>query len=837
MNLPFSKLQIKIHALDNPTSVFKKRNLLSLNCINKSNSKKKIHTQLRTYTNDLPHYMMPLKSNINKNNYNSNNNNNNNNNKKTIKNNSSTHFKNLKLKISKNNYNNSKTKIKLPQLSREKSDHMLYSKSKDNNSNHKQKMQDISMPNINNSFYNIKSNDKSNLNIDNFNNEHKKYSVKDNNNNIYSNISNLNLNETDNNNDIILSEQNNNNFQSLNNCSSDSGSQKNINKQFQAIISELQKTINEQNKELSDRNKELELLRNQIHEKENENKINNYFQDIKENENEKNESENINEYKNENELLNKEIERYKSLLNDYKKNNQEKNLQNEINKEMIEKLQKELKNLKENIESLSDKYQNELNNNKILEEKYKYIKNNTRTPEESTEMYKEKIEQKENLIAKLEEEIYQIKLKKNKFKRCKAESFEFICNINNNDKSQVSQISRTLTREFIVKIEVVDGKLSSNNINNEEGNENAIDSPSKKYVITSSKNSISSLNIIQNDNLKLNLNEKEYNKIQLLLNILLLINNITEDILKEKINQLQNIKYDIQFSLNINELCQNLKISNRELIKQFVNDFLIKDKKGENVLKELYKYQYNGGSLGGSIDATWDEMRDKIFEKCEKYDYRKKKTIPFHYLKHLYKEMCYEKKVSFVEKNFFEIVYKCKEQQDNDIYSLFDIFYENLIEPQNNKENINKEKQKEENENEKEEELNNINNENIEDNDIKNNISNSNDKIDISNHEDNNLNDKSKDEEIRENNNISQKVSDNEVYEPKKLKYKNLIDNFLDKVIKEAIEKQKDEDDDLVKARSFDQDAFSKLILQMDNNNISKQNKSSSDGEENDFDI
>ena len=43
--------------------------------------------------------------------------------------------------------------------------------------------------------------------------------------------------------------------------------------------------------------------------------------------------------------------------------------------------------------------------------------------------------------------------------RCKAESFEFICNINNNDKSQ---ISRTLTREFIVEIEVVDGKLSNN---------------------------------------------------------------------------------------------------------------------------------------------------------------------------------------------------------------------------------------------------------------------------------------------------------------------------------------------------------------------------------------
>jgi hypothetical protein len=59
---------------------------------------------------------------------------------------------------------------------------------------------------------------------------------------------------------------------------------------------------------------------------------------------------------------------------------------------------------------------------------------------------------------------------------------------------------------------------------------------------------------------------------------------------------------------------------------------------------------------------------------------------------------------------------------------------------------------------------------------------------------------------------------------------------FLDKVIKEAIEKQKDDDDELVKARSYDQDIFSKFVLHSENN-ASKMNKSSSDGEENDFDI
>ena len=147
------------------------------------------------------------------------------------------------------------------------------------------------------------------------------------------------------------------------------------------------------------------------------------------------------------------------------------------------------------------------------------------------------------------------------------------------------QIARTLTREFIVKIEVVDGKLSSNhntnNINNnDDTNEKIIiDSPSKK--ILSSKNSISSVNIIQNDNFKLNFNDKEYNKIQLLLNVLFAINGINEEILKEKINQIQNKKHD----LNINEICENLKISNKDLIKQFINDFLEKEKKRRKCIK------------------------------------------------------------------------------------------------------------------------------------------------------------------------------------------------------------------------------------------------------------
>ena len=249
---------------------------------------------------------------------------------------------------------------------------------------------------------------------------------------------------------------------------------------------------------------------------------------------------------------------------------------------MIENLQKELKTLKENIESLSNKYQSELTNNKILEQKYKYIKNNIHTPQELTEKYENRINQQEKMIADLEEELFQIKSKKNIIKKSKLSSFEILGNINeNNYESNKEKLERTLTREFIVKIEVVDGKMSSHNDNS---NDNIIiDSPSKKYIL-SSKNSISSLHLGQNDNNKLILSEKFYNKIQLLLNILLIINGINEEILNEKINQMQNKKNDNQINIVINELCENLKILNKHLVKQFINDYLIKDRKGENPL-------------------------------------------------------------------------------------------------------------------------------------------------------------------------------------------------------------------------------------------------------------
>ena len=793
MNLPFSKLQIKIHALDNPTSVFKKRHLLSLNCINKVNPKKKNTTPIRNFTDNLPHYMLPLKNNLshkNNSNYNSKG-------KTNEKINTSAHLKNKKLKGLKSNLNNSK--IKLPHLSREKSAHnILYSKINANRNNisniKRNSKQDISIPNINNSFHNIKINDNNNSNIEIFNNNEKKNSLKDNNvkENIYSN--NNNLNDTNN-------EEQNNNYPSINNYSSDSGSYNNIPKQFQSIISDLQKKINKQKKLLSERKKEIEILKKQINDNENDKDIikNNYYNDNIEDIN------NNKVYEKENELLNKEIERYKSLLNDYKKNNQEKNHQNEINKEMIDKLKEELKTLKENIESLSDKYQNELNNNKILEAKYNYLKNTTKTPEELTESYKNKIKELENSKVKLEEELFQIRNKKYNFKKSKTLTLELLANLNNNkDKLKMA---KTLKKEFIIKLEILTGNSNHNNNIND----------SKTKTLLSSKN-FSSENGIQNE---LILSEKEYKKIQFLLNIILILNGIKEEFIRDKIIQLENKKKDAQINSDLNDLCQNLKISNKDLIKQFMNDFLIKEKKGLNALKALFKY--NKTNLDENIDG---ESKKNIFEKCITYDYKNKKTIPFNYFKHLYKENCHNKMKSFSEKQFFHIIYECKLQKNNNIYSIFDIFYGNLKEDDSKK-----------NEQEKKEK---IINEQKDNNSEKNNLINSyeiNNKDEINNNDDkikNNVinNDEIKNDEVNEISNINNKLNP-----PHKLKYQDLIQNFLDKVIKEAIEKQKDDDDDSVKARSFDQDIYNKLILQIDNNNISKMNKSSSDGEDNDFDI
>ena len=152
---PLYKLKINIHGFDNPTSVFKKKNFLSLNCIHSS---KKSKTPLRIFSKEeLPHYMLPIKAHKDK----------------------DENKKNNKIK---------KPKIKLDILCRNKSDIELESKKKYNS-------------NKVNNIYNTINFNKNNLNTNVFTSAHlNDYSSsnKDNNENIISelNIITHNINNT-----------------------------------------------------------------------------------------------------------------------------------------------------------------------------------------------------------------------------------------------------------------------------------------------------------------------------------------------------------------------------------------------------------------------------------------------------------------------------------------------------------------------------------------------------------------------------------------------------------------------------------------------------------------
>ena len=223
---PLSKLKIKIRGVDNPTSVFKKRSYLSLNCIQKSNKSK---TPLRIFTSDeLPHYMMPIKCHLNKteNNYRS----------------------QIRLKVKK-------PAVKLSILSKNKTDNEMKVIQDNNNK-------------IDNVYDTITVN-KNNLNT-NFNQDTRlndcSSSNKDNNENIISELNIINHNNSNNNNGSFDEPSHN------------------------SLISDLQKKINEQNILLSTRKKEIENLKNQINKYKN-NDIKEDRQEIEKNKNntEKNE--------------------------------------------------------------------------------------------------------------------------------------------------------------------------------------------------------------------------------------------------------------------------------------------------------------------------------------------------------------------------------------------------------------------------------------------------------------------------------------------------------------------------------------------------------------------
>ena len=394
---------------------------------------------------------------------------------------------------------------------------------------------------------------------------------------------------------------------------------------------------------------------------------------------------------------------YNSLISELQKKISEQNILLSSRKKEIEELKTQLENNKNNqIIELTKEKEKEKNEINKLEEEIKTLKNNL---ENLNNKYQIELENKKDIEQKYK--YLKDNMKENHLKEKDINKYE--------DKI-IEQENKIISLQDELNI------LKNNTKN-------------KKYKITKESFEI----ISSKKNINLILPKKNYDDIQLILNVLFDINKIEQNNLLNQINN-SILNFSEINKLSI-ELCTklNLKEKHNIIMQHFINDFLIKSNLNNNdnnniELEKLFKYN-NMSNNNLMNDYKYKKI---IYEKCKKYDYKNKQRIPFYYFKHLYKEICYKNKKEFSSNEFYNLLYECKTQENN-ICSLYDIFYENL-----NKEN----------------------------NEIKINFD----------------------------------------YE---LKYPDLVKNFLDKMIKEAYDKKKEnlENNQLNHARSFEQDFFEQSIL------------------------
>ena len=394
---------------------------------------------------------------------------------------------------------------------------------------------------------------------------------------------------------------------------------------------------------------------------------------------------------------------YNSLISELQKKISEQNILLSSRKKEIEELKTQLENNKNNqIIELTKEKEKEKNEINKLEEEIKTLKNNL---ENLNNKYQIELENKKDIEQKYK--FLKDNMKENHLKEKDINKYE--------DKI-IEQENKIISLQDELNI------LKNNTKN-------------KKYKITKESFEI----ISSKKNINLILPKKNYDDIQLILNVLFDINKIEQNNLLNQINN-SILNFSEINKLSI-ELCTKLNLKEKDniIMQHFINDFLIKSNLNNNdnnniELEKLFKY--NNMSNNNLINDY--KYKKIIYEKCKKYDYKNKQRIPFYYFKHLYKEICYKNKKEFSSNEFYNLLYECKTQENN-ICSLYDIFYENL-----NKEN---------------------------------------DEIKI-----------------------------NFDYE---LKYPDLVKNFLDKMIKEAYDKKKEnfENNQLNHARSFEQDFFEQSIL------------------------
>ena len=403
------------------------------------------------------------------------------------------------------------------------------------------------------------------------------------------------------------------------------------------LIFVMKNKINELNKVINEKNQEINLLKNgeisyntiKAVKKGNNNILNdkktNENHDIKRDAKRVSKERNMN---NNNMNLVKSDNKFKKIKNENKNIIKEKEIEKEIDKEKEKDKEKDKEKEKENnkINEITKKYNETISNNS------KEIQN-----------LKKKISELENK--------YQQEINKNKEMNQK---YSFIRNCTFGLSGPQLDYEKKI-REKEEKIIKLEEKIYEYQKKEEE---------EKKLLEKERKNKENKEN-----KEKLLLSNEEYFNIQICLNALIKKFNINEENIMKGIDKLSLVNID----KIANNICNLLKISNNQLISNFMNDYIITNSENLNsfAFTELIKYDIFDDNF------IHNDLSSFLKERSIIYDYKKKGKIPLEYLRHIYREFCFKNNRRESEKEFFHVVYACK--QHNYSSYLFDIFYDNLI--------------------------------------------------------------------------------------------------------------------------------------------------------------
>ena len=341
---------------------------------------------------------------------------------------------------------------------------------------------------------------------------------------------------------------------------------------------------------------------------------------------------------------NQEIKNLKKIyFNNFDINKQkdEEKENEKFEEEILNESKKEKKNISKNKEKGHIKFNinNNNSNNNYKNKKLTQInkKNN------DTEKLTEEIKNLNKIITSLEEK-YQLEIKKNKeFKQ----KYTFIKNCTfgvNVPKVQIDEKIKNYENKIIELEEQIFQLKQSENKNNKS-----------KTILTN----------------------EEYSNIQLCLKASFKVNKLKEENILKNID---NVSFENIEKISKN-ICNVLKLQNNNLISNFINDYIVKNKKNifhNLTFNELFKYD----------KSTKNFMNNELFsfikQRCITYDYNQRCKIPIYYLRHIYNEFCFKNRKQNNNEEFFNIVNTCKNKSNyNFSNNICDIYYNNLISTNN----------------------------------------------------------------------------------------------------------------------------------------------------------